>query len=86
MRGTRCRDVPRRLADRIRAVTDTPLVMGVGIGTPEQAAALAPHVDGIIVGSALVRRALVSDNPIPEIASATRALARAISPDHPQHA
>ena len=78
--------VPRRLADRIRTVTDTPLVMGVGIGTPEQAAALAPHVDGIIVGSALVRRALDSDNPIPEIASATRALARAISPDRPQHA
>ena len=68
-------DVPRRLAERISAVTGTPLVMGVGIGTPEQAAALAPHVDGIIVGSALVRRALASDDPIPEIASATRALA-----------
>ena len=73
-------EVPRRLAERIRAVTDVPLVMGVGIGTPEQASALTPHVDGIIVGSALVRRALVSDDPIPEIASATRALARAISP------
>ena len=72
-------DVPRRLAERIRAVTATPLVMGVGIGTPEQAAALAPHVDGIIVGSALVRRALASDDPIPEIASATRALANALS-------
>ena len=71
-------DVPRRLAERIRAVTDVPLVMGVGIGTPEQAAALAPYVDGIIVGSALVRRALVSDDPIREIANATHALAGAI--------
>ncbi len=68
----------RNLAARIRSVTDVPLVMGVGIGTPEQAAALAPLVDGIIVGSALVRRALVSDDPITDIAEATRALATAI--------
>ena len=70
---------PRTLATRIRAITDTPLVMGVGIGTPGQAAALAPYVDGIIVGSALVRRALYSEDPIPEIAAATRDLAEAIS-------
>ena len=73
-------NVPRELAVRIRAVTDAPLVMGVGIGTPEQAAALAPHVDGIIVGSALVRRALDSPDPISEIAAATRALVEALSP------
>ena len=72
-------EVPRRLAERIRAVTDVPLVMGVGIGTPDQAAALAPYVDGIIVGSALVRRALVPDDPIPDIATATRALATAVA-------
>ena len=70
---------PRRLATRIRAITEVPLVMGVGIGTPEQAAALAPHVDGVIVGSALVRRALYSDDPVSEVASATRDLAEAIS-------
>ena len=77
-------DVPRQLAIRIRAATDVPLVMGVGIGTPEQAAALTPHVDGIIVGSALVRRALESDDPISGIATATRALADAISPTRRQ--
>ncbi|MCY4368226.1 MAG: tryptophan synthase subunit alpha [bacterium] len=71
---------PRTLATRIRAITDTPLVMGVGIGTPEQAAALAPYVDGVIVGSALVRRALYSDDPVSEIAVAARHLAEAISP------
>lgn len=73
-------DVPLRLAERIRAVTDVPLVMGVGIGTPEQAAALAPYVDGVIVGSALVRRALYAADPVSEIAAATRDLAEAISP------
>ena len=71
---------PQELAARIRAVTDIPLVMGVGIGNPEQAAALAPHADGVIVGSALVRRALESPDPIPEIADAARALAEALSP------
>ena len=71
---------PQELAARIRAVTDIPLVMGVGIGNPEQAAALAPHADGVIVGSALVRRALESPDPIPEIADAARALSEALSP------
>ncbi len=70
---------PRDLAARIRAVTDTPLVMGVGIGTPQQAAALAPYADGVIVGSALVRRAIESPDPIPEIAAAAAALAGALS-------
>ncbi len=72
-------DHPRILANRIRSITDTPLVMGVGIGTPEQAAALSPHVDGIIVGSALVRRALYADDPIAEIGKAARDLSEAIS-------
>jgi tryptophan synthase alpha chain len=32
-----------------------PLAVGFGIGTAAQVAALAPHADGIIVGSALVK-------------------------------
>ena len=69
---------PQELAARIRAVTPIPLVMGVGIGTPRQAAALAPHTDGVIVGSALVRRALESSDPVPEIAAAARSLSEAL--------
>ena len=46
------------LAARIRAITGVPLVMGVGISTPDQARSLAGQTDGIIVGSALVRRVL----------------------------
>lgn len=46
------------LARRVRARTDIPLVAGVGISTPEMAAAAARHADGVIVGSALVRRVL----------------------------
>lgn len=51
------------LARRVRKVTDLPLVMGVGISTPQQAAGLRGLVDGVIVGSALVRRVLESGGP-----------------------
>lgn len=51
-----------RLAQRIRAVSDVPLVMGVGISTPSQAKAIAPLTDGVIVGSALVRAVLDAPN------------------------
>ncbi|MEP7292536.1 MAG: tryptophan synthase subunit alpha [Chloroflexota bacterium] len=40
---------------RVRAETDMPLVMGFGIGKPEQARRMNDLVDGFIVGSALVR-------------------------------
>ena len=51
------------LVERIRAVTDVPVVAGVGISTPEQAAAAASIADGVIVGSALVRRVLEASDP-----------------------
>ena len=41
--------------DRTRAaVAANPLLVGFGIRTPEDAARLAPHADGVIVGSALI--------------------------------
>jgi tryptophan synthase alpha chain len=43
---------------RCKAVTDKPVLLGVGISTPEQAAQAAADADGVIVGSALVRRLL----------------------------
>jgi len=33
-----------------------PLAVGFGISTPAQVAALAPYVDGVVVGSAIVQR------------------------------
>lgn len=44
------------LAARAREVTDVPLFAGFGISTPAQAAEAAAHVDGVVVGSAAVRR------------------------------
>ncbi|HSJ72129.1 MAG TPA: tryptophan synthase subunit alpha [Acidimicrobiia bacterium] len=46
------------LASAIRRVTKAPIVFGVGISTPEQAALAALHGDGVIVGTAIVRRVL----------------------------
>lgn len=51
------------LAERIRAITDAPIVFGVGISTPDQAKAAARVGDGIIVGTALVRRVLEAASP-----------------------
>jgi tryptophan synthase alpha chain len=45
----------RSLVERVRAVTDLPVCVGLGVSTGEQAAELAAHADGVIVGSALVR-------------------------------
>lgn len=41
-------------AERIRAASGLPVAVGFGIRTPEQAAAMAREVDGVVVGSAIV--------------------------------
>jgi tryptophan synthase alpha chain len=51
--------LPAGLVDRVawlRTKTDVPILVGFGISTPEQAQAVAAVADGVIVGSALVRR------------------------------
>lgn len=49
------------LVGALRPLTDLPLLVGVGIGTPEQAARVCGFADGVVVGSALVRRVLDGD-------------------------
>ncbi len=39
---------------RVRAATTLPIAVGFGISRPDQAAAVARHADGVVVGSALV--------------------------------
>ena len=48
---------------RLKAVTDRPVLLGVGVSTPEQAVEAAGAADGVIVGSALVRRLLEGGGP-----------------------
>ena len=53
----------RRMGQRLKAVTDKPVLLGVGISTPGHAAAAASAADGVIVGSALVRCLLSGGGP-----------------------
>jgi len=51
--------LPSRLAETVESVrrlAHLPIAVGFGISTPEQAAAVARLADGVIVGSAVVRR------------------------------
>ena len=46
------------LVSRMRAFTDTPIAVGLGVSNGQQAAQIAGFADGVIVGSAFVRRLL----------------------------
>ena len=46
----------RDLVARVRAATDTPVAVGLGVSTGDQAAEVAGYADGVIVGSAFVAR------------------------------
>jgi len=48
---------------RLKSVTDRPVLLGVGISTPEQAVEAAAAADGVIVGSALIARLLDGGGP-----------------------
>lgn len=49
------------LIDRVRAATETPVYVGFGVSTPEIAADVAAHADGVIIGSRLMQ--LAADGP-----------------------
>ena len=51
------------IAGRLKKVTDKPVLVGVGIGTPEQAVEVSEVSDGVVVGSAIVRRMLDKAGP-----------------------
>ena len=49
---------------RIRKVSDKPVAVGFGISTPEEAAVLSRFADGVIVGSAIVKRVQAPDSEL----------------------
>jgi tryptophan synthase alpha chain len=62
------------VAGAAKACTELPVCVGIGVSTPEQAAEVCGVADGVIVGSALVRRLL--DGVGPDGAAAFTALLR----------
>ncbi len=51
------------MAERLKQATDVPVLVGVGVGTPEQAGEVCRVADGAVVGSAVVRRMLDDQGP-----------------------
>lgn len=49
------------VVEALRSRTDLPLLVGVGIGTPEQAAEVCGFADGVVVGSALMAHLVAGD-------------------------
>lgn len=51
------------IAARLKAVTEKPVLVGVGVGTPDQAVEVSQVSDGVVVGSAIVREMLSGNGP-----------------------
>lgn len=56
VRETVSEDLPEIIAN-VRKHTDLPVAVGFGVGKPEQAEVIGRYADGVVVGSALVKRA-----------------------------
>jgi tryptophan synthase alpha chain len=67
-------DLAAPLVQRTRAVTDLPVGVGLGVSNGDQAAQVAGFADGVIVGSAFVRRVLDADGDVAAAAAALREL------------
>jgi tryptophan synthase alpha chain len=53
----------KEVAARLKATTDRPALIGVGVSTPEQAVQACEVADGVVVGSAIVRRIVEGAEP-----------------------
>ena len=56
-------DAARLLVERTKQVTSLPVCVGLGVSNGEQAAEIARFADGVIVGSAFVRKLLDAATP-----------------------
>jgi tryptophan synthase alpha chain len=50
--------------DRVRSMTSLPVCAGFGVRRAEQVRKLAPHTDGVVVGSALVEQLEAGVDPV----------------------
>ena len=65
-------DAAGRLVARVRAVSDVPVCVGLGVSDGRQAAEIAAFADGVIVGSAFVRVMLDAASPAAGIVAVER--------------
>ena len=73
--------------ESLKQATRLPVAVGFGVRTPDQAAALAAHADGVVVGSAIIDRIAAAHeagrDPAAEVAAFVRSLKDAMSPKEP---
>ena len=69
----------RTLVASIRAQTDLPIAVGIGVSTPEHARAIASYADGVIVGTAVVKTIADSSSPARDVGTFVSELARAVA-------
>ncbi len=65
-------DAAGALVARVRAVSDVPVCVGLGVSDARQAAEVAGFADGVIVGSAFVRAMLDAPTPAAGVAAVER--------------
>lgn len=70
------------VARRLKAITDTPVVVGFGVSTPAQAVELSADADGVVVASALMRIVLDGGGP-EEVGAAVAAMRSALDEASP---
>lgn len=59
----------RELVARVRALTDLPVAVGLGVSTGDQAEEVASYADGVIVGSAFIARILAAPDHAAAVAA-----------------
>ena len=68
-----------KMVAHVKAVTDTPVAVGFGISTPEQAKNMAALSDGAIVGSAIVKLvAKYGKDSVPYVAEYVNSMKKAV--------
>jgi tryptophan synthase alpha chain len=70
----------RELLAELRRGTDLALCVGFGVSRPEHVRLLREHADGVIVGSAIVRRLeQIGEKPLEEVLEEVRSLAQSLT-------
>jgi tryptophan synthase alpha chain len=75
--------------EKIRKVSKTPIAVGFGVATPEDAARVSAIADGVIVGSAIVKQIAAAQDEremVTRVADFVRSLKTAMVPRRPQSA
>ena len=73
-------EAAKGLVEKVRATTDLPVCVGLGVSSGEQAREIGQYADGVIVGSALVKCLLDVDldEGLERLAEKTRELAAGV--------